>query len=74
MGGIAQNPLFHRRFGGMANIKPNHRSQNYTISAFVNPNRIICSPRQNPLFHRVFCTSRRFYYSENRIIEMGRFV
>ena len=74
MVGIAQNPLFHRRFGGMANIKPNHRSQNYTISAFVNPNRIICSPRQNPLFHRGFYTGTGFYYSENRIMKMGRFV
>ena len=74
MGGNAQSLLFHRRFGGMLNIKPNHRSQNYTISAFVNPNRIICSPRQSPLFHRGFYTGTRFYYSENRIIQMGRFV
>ena len=74
MGGNAQNLLFRRRFGRMANIKPNHRSQNYTISAPPNPKRIIISPRQNPLFHRVFCTGTRFYYSENRIIEMGRFV
>ncbi len=74
MGGNAQNLLFRRRFGRMANIKPNHRSQNYTISAPPNPKRIIISPRQNPLFHRGFYTGAGFYYSENRIMKMGRFV
>ena len=74
MGGNAQNLLFRRRFGRMANIKPFLASPDYTIPSPPNPNRIIISPRQNPLFHRGFYTGAGFYYSENRIMKMGRFV